>query len=57
MPAHPTVVDRGHSHDRTTFRKAAWVLTMAGTYIVPGFWRTYYSMIKFFILDVPSGEG
>jgi hypothetical protein len=42
MPAHPTVVNRGHSHDRPTFRKAAWVLTMAGTYIVPGFWRTYY---------------
>jgi hypothetical protein len=42
MPAHPTVVDRGHSHDQPTFRKAAWVLTMAGTYIVPGFWRTYY---------------
>ncbi len=42
IPAHPTVVNRGHSHDRPTFRKAAWVLTMAGTYIVPGFWRTYY---------------
>jgi len=39
---HPDVVNRGHSHDRATFRKAAWVLTMAGTYIVPGFWRTYY---------------
>jgi len=42
VPAHPTVVNRGHSHDRATFRKAAWVLSMAGTYIVPGFWRTYY---------------
>src|SRR5262249_35278194 len=42
MAAHPMVVNRGHSHDRPTFRKAAWALTMAGTYIVPGFWRTYY---------------
>jgi hypothetical protein len=42
ISAHPRVVNRGHSHDRATFRKAAWVLTMAGTYIVPGFWRTYY---------------
>jgi hypothetical protein len=41
-PKHPIVVNRGHSHDRATFRKAAWVLTMAGIYIVPGFWRTYY---------------
>jgi hypothetical protein len=40
--AHPQIVNRGHSHDRASFRKAAWVLTMAGTYIVPGFWRTYY---------------
>jgi hypothetical protein len=39
---HPSVVNRGHSHDRPTFRKAAWVLTMSGAYIVPGFWRTYY---------------
>jgi len=39
---HPMVVNRGHSQDQATFRKAAWVLTMAGTYIVPGFWRTYY---------------
>jgi hypothetical protein len=39
---HPDVVNRGHSHDRATFRKAAWVLAIAGTYIVPGFWRTYY---------------
>jgi len=42
IAAHPMVVNRGHSHDRATFRKAAWVLSMAGTYIVPGFWRTYY---------------
>jgi hypothetical protein len=42
VPAHPTVVNRGHSHDQPTFRKAAWVLAMAGTYFVPGFWRTYY---------------
>jgi hypothetical protein len=42
VPAHPTVVNRGHSHDRPSFRKAAWVLAMAGTYFVPGFWRTYY---------------
>jgi hypothetical protein len=42
VPAHPLVVNRGHSHDQATFRKAAWVLSMAGTYIVPGFWRTYY---------------
>ncbi len=42
VPAHPMVVNRGHSHDQPTFRKAAWVLTMSGTYIVPGFWRTYY---------------
>jgi hypothetical protein len=42
VPGHPTVVNRGHSHDQATFRKAAWVLTLAGTYIVPGFWRTYY---------------
>jgi putative membrane-bound dehydrogenase-like protein len=42
VPAHPEVVNRGHSHDQPTFRKAAWALTMAGTYIVPGFWRTYY---------------
>jgi hypothetical protein len=42
MSAHPNVVNRGHSHDQPTFRKAAWVLAMAGTYIVPGFWRTYY---------------
>ena len=42
IAAHPMVVNRGHSHDQPTFRKAAWVLTMAGTYIVPGFWRTYY---------------
>jgi putative membrane-bound dehydrogenase-like protein len=42
IPAHPMVVNRGHSHDQATFRKAAWVLSMAGTYIVPGFWRTYY---------------
>jgi hypothetical protein len=41
-PAHPMVVTRGHSHNRSTFRKAAWALVMAGTYIVPGFWRTYY---------------
>jgi putative membrane-bound dehydrogenase-like protein len=42
VAGHPMVVNRGHSHDQATFRKAAWVLTMAGTYIVPGFWRTYY---------------
>jgi hypothetical protein len=42
MLAHPAVVNRGHSHNRPTFRKAAWVLAMAGTYFVPGFWRTYY---------------
>jgi len=42
VPVHPMVVNRGHSHDRPTFRKAAWGLTMAGTYTVPGFWRTYY---------------
>jgi hypothetical protein len=42
VPGHPAVVNRGHSHDRGTFRKAAWVLTMAGVHIVPGFWRTYY---------------
>jgi hypothetical protein len=42
VPAHPAVVNRGHSHDQPTFRKAAWVLSMAGVYIVPGFWRTYY---------------
>jgi hypothetical protein len=42
VPGHPDVVNRGHSHDRPTFRKAAWVLTMSGCYIVPGFWRTYY---------------
>lgn len=42
VPAHPMVVNRGHSHDQPTFRKAAWVLSMAGVYIVPGFWRTYY---------------
>jgi pectate lyase len=42
VPNHPDVVNRGHSHDRATFRKAAWVLTMSGCYIVPGFWRTYY---------------
>jgi hypothetical protein len=39
---HPMVVNRGHSHDQPSFRKAAWVLSMAGNYIVPGFWRTYY---------------
>jgi hypothetical protein len=42
VPGHPDVVNRGHSHDRPTFRKAAWVLSMSGSYIVPGFWRTYY---------------
>jgi len=42
VPAHPNVVNRGHSHDRATFRKAAWVQSMVGIYIVPGFWRTYY---------------
>jgi hypothetical protein len=42
VPGHPEVVNRGHSHDRPTFRRAAWVLSMAGSYIVPGFWRTYY---------------
>ena len=42
VAGHPMVVNRGHSQDQATFRKAAWVLTMAGTYIVPGFWRTYY---------------
>ncbi len=50
MPAersyHPELtgkgVDREHSHTRESFRRASWVLAMAGGYFVAGFGTTYF---------------
>jgi hypothetical protein len=36
------VVDKQNSHNRTDFRRASWVLAMAGGYFVTGFASTYY---------------
>ena len=36
------IVDKQNSHNRTEFRRASWVLAMAGGYFVTGFASTYY---------------
>jgi len=36
------IVDKQNSHNRTDFRRASWVLSMAGGYFVTGFASTYY---------------
>jgi hypothetical protein len=36
------VVDKPHSHSRASFRRASWVLAMAGGYFVTGFGTTYF---------------
>ncbi|MHB1317552.1 MAG: apiosidase-like domain-containing protein [Anaerolineae bacterium] len=35
-------VDKQHSHTRDSFRRASWVLAMAGGYFVSGFGTTYF---------------
>jgi hypothetical protein len=35
-------VDKQNSHNRTDFRRASWVLSMAGGYFITGFASTYY---------------
>ncbi|MGH7782729.1 MAG: hypothetical protein ACREO5_02645, partial [Candidatus Binatia bacterium] len=35
-------MDKQNSHNRTAFRRASWVLSMAGGYFVTGFASTYY---------------
>ncbi|HEX6970637.1 MAG TPA: DUF5060 domain-containing protein [Limnochordia bacterium] len=35
-------VDKPHSHTRDSFRRASWVLAMAGGYFVTGFGTTYF---------------
>ena len=35
-------VDKPHSHTRSSFRRASWVLAMAGGYFVTGFGTTYF---------------
>ena len=35
-------VDKPHSHTRASFRRASWVLAMAGGYFVTGFGTTFY---------------
>ncbi|MBN1672102.1 MAG: DUF4038 domain-containing protein [Kiritimatiellae bacterium] len=35
-------VDKPHSHTRDSFRRASWVLAMAGGYFVSGFGSTYF---------------
>jgi len=39
---HDGIVDKQNSHNRTDFRRASWVLSMAGGYFVTGFASTYY---------------
>jgi hypothetical protein len=36
------IVDKEHSHTRTSFRRASWVIPMAGAYFVTGFGSTYF---------------
>jgi Protein of unknown function (DUF4038)/Domain of unknown function (DUF5060)/Putative collagen-binding domain of a collagenase len=36
------IVDKQNSHNRKDFRRASWVLSMAGGYFVTGFASTYY---------------
>lgn len=35
------VVEKPNSHNRTTFRRASWVISMSGSYFVTGFASTY----------------
>ena len=35
-------IDKPHSHTRESFRRASWVLAMAGAYFVTGFGTTYF---------------
>jgi len=51
--------DKPHSHTRSSFRRASWVLAMAGGYFVTGFGTTYYGGwrdLGSFDVDAPKND-
>jgi hypothetical protein len=53
------IVDKPNSHTRDSFRKASWVIPMAGGYFVTGFGTTYFGgrrEIGPFLVDNPKHD-